>query len=129
MNAYGGLAAPAPKLAAVFAVGAFASLGLPGLSGFIAEFQIFTGSIAATAVSALALPGILLTAALFLRALQHLFTGDTRGLAQGFMDLQPSELGSAAMLLTLSAVIGILPRPLLDVIEPASRTLVELLGR
>lgn len=129
MNAYGGLAAPAPKLAAVFAVGAFASLGLPGLSGFIAEFQIFAGSIAATALSALALPGILLTAALFLRALQHLFTGDTRGLSQDFVDLRPSELGSAGMLLTLSVVIGILPRPLLDVIEPASRTLVGLLGR
>ena len=35
----------------VFAVGAFASLGLPGLSGFIAEFQIFTGSIAAAPVT------------------------------------------------------------------------------
>lgn len=36
---YGGLAAPAPKLAALFAVGAFASLGLPAFSGFIAEFR------------------------------------------------------------------------------------------
>ena len=44
--------------AAFFAVGAFASLGLPGLSGFIAEFQIFTGSIAAAPVTAIALVGI-----------------------------------------------------------------------
>jgi NADH-quinone oxidoreductase subunit M len=36
IDSYGGLAAPAPRFAALFAVGAFASLGLPGLSGFIA---------------------------------------------------------------------------------------------
>lgn len=129
MDAYGGLAAPAPKLAAVFAVGAFASLGLPGLSGFIAEFQIFTGSIAAAPLTAVALPGILTTAALFLRALQRIFTGDTRGHSQGFVDLHKSEMVSAGMLLTLSVVIGILPRPLLDLIEPASRTLIGLVGR
>ena len=55
MDSYGGLAGPAPRFAAFFAVGAFASLGLPGLSGFIAEFQIFTGSIAAAPVTAVAL--------------------------------------------------------------------------
>lgn len=129
MNAYGGLAAPAPKLAGLFALGAFASLGLPGFSGFIAEFQIFTGSIAAAPLTAIALPGILITAALFLRALQRIFTGNTAGHSQGFVDLHPSEIGSAGMLLTLSVVIGILPRPLLDVIEPASHTLIGLVGR
>ena len=79
IGGYGGLAAPAPRFAALFAVGAFASLGLPGLSGFIAEFQIFTGSIAAAPVTAVALVGILVTAALFLRALQRLFTGSDAG--------------------------------------------------
>ncbi|UJH71793.1 NuoM family protein [Ornithinimicrobium sp. INDO-MA30-4] len=39
MGAYGGLAGPAPRMATLFAIGAFASLGLPGLSGFIAEFR------------------------------------------------------------------------------------------
>lgn len=129
MDSYGGLAGPAPKLAALFSLGAFASLGLPGFSGFIAEFQIFTGSIAAAPLTAVALPGILITAALFLRALQRIFTGDTAGHSQGFLDLHPSEMGSAGTLLTLSVLIGILPRPLLDLIEPASRTLVELVGR
>ncbi|ETW25297.1 complex I subunit 4 family protein [Mycobacterium gastri] len=129
MDAYGGLAAPAPKLAGLFAVGAFASLGLPGFSGFIAEFQIFTGSIAAEPLTAIALPGILITAALFLRALQRIFTGNTEGNSQGFVDLHPSEIGSAGTLLTLSVLIGILPRPLLDLIEPASQTLIGLVGR
>nr|WP_269813480.1 NADH-quinone oxidoreductase subunit M [Ornithinimicrobium sediminis] len=129
MGSYGGLAGPAPRLATLFAVGAFASLGLPGLSGFIAEFQIFTGSIAAAPVTALALVGILITAALFLRALQRIFTGPTRGASVGFADLRPAELWSVGTLLVLSLLIGVLPRPLLDVIEPAAEVVVELVGR
>ena len=113
----------------VFAVGAFASLGLPGLSGFIAEFQIFTGSIAAAPVTAVALVGILITAALFLRALQLIFTGETRGRSSGFTDLRPSEVWSVGPLLLFSLLIGVLPRPLLDVIEPAAEVVVELVGR
>ncbi|MBY0289362.1 MAG: NADH-quinone oxidoreductase subunit M [Mycobacteriaceae bacterium] len=129
MDSYGGLAGPAPKLAALFAVGAFASLGLPGFSGFIAEFQIFAGSIAAAPITALALPGILITAALFLRALQRVFTGPTRGHAAGFTDLRASETASVSILLVLSVAIGLIPRPLLDLIEPAAAALVALVGR
>ena len=129
MDSYGGLAEPAPRLAALFAVGAFASLGLPGLSGFIAEFQIFTGSIAAAPVTAVALVGILITAALFLRALQRIFTGETRGRSAGFSDLRPAEIWSVGPLLLLSLLIGVLPRPLLAVIEPAADMVVELVGR
>ncbi|MCV7346020.1 complex I subunit 4 family protein [Mycolicibacterium rhodesiae] len=129
MDSYGGLAGPAPQLAALFAVGAFASLGLPGFSGFIAEFQIFAGSIAAAPVTALALPGILLTAALFLRALQRVFTGPTRGNSVGFTDLRVPETLSVSTLLVLSVAIGLVPRPLLDLIEPAAAAVVALVGR
>ncbi len=129
MDAYGGLAKPAPKYAALFAVGAFASLGLPGFSGFIAEFQIFAGSIGPAPVVLLALPGILITAALFLRALQRLLTGETRGKSVGFADLRPTEMSSIAPLLLLAVVIGVFPRWLLDVIEPAAAVVVDLVGR
>jgi len=129
MDAFGGLAGPAPRLAAFFAVGSFASLGLPGLSGFIAEFQIFTGSIAAAPVTAVALVGILVTAALFLRALQRIFTGKTVGASAGFRDLRPAETWSIGGLLLLSLAIGVLPRALLDLIEPAARAAIALVGR
>ena len=129
MDAFGGLAGPAPRFSTLFAVGAFASLGLPGFSGFIAEFQVFTGGIAAAPVTAVALVGILITAALFLRAMQRLLAGTTRGSSLGFADLRPAETWSVAPLLLLALVIGVLPRPLLDVIEPASAAVVELVGR
>ena len=129
MGSYGGLAAPAPRYAALFAVGTFASLGLPGFSGFIAEFQIFAGSVAVAPVTAVALVGILVTAALFLRALQRVFTGPAAGHTPGFEDLRAPELWSAGPLLGLSLLIGVLPRVLLEVIEPASAALVGLVGR
>jgi NADH-quinone oxidoreductase subunit M len=129
LGAYGGLAGTAPRLATLFALAAFASLGLPGFTGFIAEFQIFAGSIAVAPVTAIALVGILVTAGLFLHALQRLFTGPTLGRSVGFTDLRPAELWSAGTLMALAVVLGVLPRPLLDVIEPVAQTVVELVGR
>jgi NADH-quinone oxidoreductase subunit M len=129
MADYGGLADPAPRYAGFFAVAAFASLGLPAFSGFVAEFQIFAGSIGATWFAVLAVPGILLTAALFLRAYQQLFTGPTTGRAVGFADLRPRELLPVGGLLLLSLLIGVVPWPLLDVIAPAAETVVGLVSR
>ena len=135
MAAYSGLAGPAPVFAAVTAVAAFGSLGLPGLSGFIAEFQIFTGSLATAAVAtAIAVTGILITAALFLRALQQVFLGPLRvpggpGTPAALRDLTAREAAGIVPLLALAVVIGIVPRFLLDLIEPAARTLTHLVGR
>jgi NADH-quinone oxidoreductase subunit M len=135
MGAYSGLAARTPAFAVAFAVAAFASLGLPGFSGFIAEFQVFTGALpAAPVATVIAVTGILLTAALFLLALQRLFLGplrvpDAPGTPRPFPDLRPSETAAILPLLALTTLIGLLPRVLLDVIDPASAVLVELVGR
>ncbi len=129
IGSYGGLAAPAPRYAALFGIAAFASLGIPGFSGFIAEFQIFAGSIGTVPLAALALPGILITAALFLRALQRMLTGETRGLSIGFRDLDRREILAIAPLLLFAVIIGIAPRFLLDIIEPASSAIVDLVSR
>lgn len=129
IDAFGGLAGPAPRFAAFFAVAAFASLGLPGFSSFIAEFQIFAGSIATVPLVLIALPGILITAALFLRALQRMLAGETRGLSTGFRDLTRTEIVSIAPLLVLAVAIGVFPRVLLDLIEPAAVVVVDLVSR
>lgn len=129
MRRYGGLAQPAPRFAALFAVAAFGSLGLPALSGFIAEFQIFAGSIAAAPATAIATIGIVVTAALFLLALQRVFTGPPGELTPGFADLTAREWVPVAGLLLVSVAIGIWPRPLLDLIEPAATAVVALVGR
>jgi len=128
MDTYGGVAARAPAFATLFAVGAFASLGLPALSGFIAEFQIFAGSLGPAPVATVAsLLGILVTAGLFLWALQRVLLGPPRGTVADFADLRRYEVVAIAPLLLLSLVLGVLPRWLLDVVEPASAAVVGLL--
>ncbi|MFD6951734.1 oxidoreductase [Nocardiopsis sp. TSRI0078] len=129
MGSYGGLAARAPRFAALAAVAFFGSLGLPGLSGFIAEFQIFAGSLGPVPVpTALALLGILVTAALFLRALQRLFLGGPGPCTDRVGDLSAREGAAIAPLLALSVLIGLTPRFLLDRVEPAARALAALVA-
>lgn len=80
--------------------------------------------------TAVAFLGILLTAALFLRALQQLFTGDLRIPEHARTgDLTARELVAIAPLTALSVAIGLFPRFLLDPIEPAARALVALVVR
>jgi NADH-quinone oxidoreductase subunit M len=129
LDDYGGLAEPAPRLAGLMAVAAFASLGIPGFSGFIAEFQIFTGSIGTAVVTAVGLLGILITAALFLRALQRMLVGPVRGRSVGFTDLRCPEITAVGMLMALSLFVGVVPRPLNDVIEPAARVVLTQVDR
>jgi NADH-quinone oxidoreductase subunit M len=134
LGRFGGIAGGAPVLAWLTGVAAFASLGLPGLSGFIAEFQIFAGTIgvggAATAVTgALAVLGILVTAALFLRVLHRAVLGPPGELTPLVSDLRRPELAALAPLLALSVLIGVAPRVLLDTIEPLSAAVVALAGR
>ncbi|NGO06320.1 NADH-quinone oxidoreductase subunit M [Streptomyces sp. HC44] len=135
MGAYSGVAATAPVFAALTGVAVFGSLGLPGFSGFIAEFQILAGSLGPRPVATgLSVLGILLTAALLLRALQRMFLGPLRlpeapGAARPFADIRAHEGAAIVPLLILAVVLGLTPRFLLDVIEPASRGVLEWLAR
>lgn len=130
MDAYGGLAADTPRLAALTSVAAFASLGLPGFSGFIAEFQILAGSLGSAPVAvALAVLGILVTAALFLAALHRLFLGPPRHGLTRPSDVTAVEAAGIVPLLACALLIGLLPRVLLDVVEPAGRVVVDLVAR
>ncbi|WP_199433190.1 complex I subunit 4 family protein [Qaidamihabitans albus] len=122
MGSYGGLARQLPVFAGITGLAAFASLGLPGFSGFIAEFQIFTGSLrGAPVATAIALLGVLITAALFLRAYQRLFLGPPSRQVVG--DLTVTETAAIGPLMLLAVAIGLFPRFLLDVIEPAAGAL------
>lgn len=123
--AFGGLAGRAPALTGTTAVAAFASLGLPGLAGFVAEFQIFVGAFAVYPwLAAVGLLGILITAALFLQLLQRTFLGELPERWAGWRDLTGVELASLGALLVLVVAIGVAPAPLLAVIDAGVRPLV-----
>ncbi|PGH45371.1 oxidoreductase [Micromonospora sp. WMMA1996] len=129
MDAYGGLAGDTPRFAALTAVAAFASLGLPGFSGFVAEFQIFAGGLGSAPVAvAIALPGILVTAGLFLWALHRVFLGPARHRLSATADVTAAETAAVLPLLALALLIGVFPRLLLDVVEPAARVITDLVA-
>ncbi|MGI8632905.1 MAG: complex I subunit 4 family protein, partial [Solirubrobacterales bacterium] len=124
MRELSGLMRPMPVYGTLVAVAFFASLGLPGLAQFPAEFQIFVGTLEAwPAVAATAILGIVLTAALFLRALQQVWLGEPGERWRGLSDLGPRELIAVGSLMAFVVVLGVYPRLALDFIETTSRAL------
>ena len=116
----GGLMRPMPVYGTLAAVAFFASLGLPGLAQFPAEFQIFLGTFDVwPAVAAVVLVGIVITAGLFLRALQQAFLGDTPARWQKLSDLRGRELTALVPLIVLTVALGVYPRLVLDVVDAA----------
>ncbi len=122
----GGLAGRAPAMTGAIGLAAFASLGLPGLAGFVAEFQIFAGTFAIYPVLAgIALLGIVITAALFLRMLQKAFLGALPDRWLAWPDLTRTEVAALVPILALVVVIGVAPSWVLDVIDTTASTLVN----
>lgn len=125
MDEYGGLAARAPALTGTMVVAAFASLGLPGLAGFVAEFQVFAGTLSIYPwLAGVGLLGIVITAALFLRMLQKMFLGSLPERWLTWPDLGRVEVLALAALLVFVILIGVTPAWLLDVIDKAAGPLV-----
>ena len=110
-----------PWYASLAALTFFASLGLPGLAQFPAELQIFLGTFDVwPAVAALAVVGIVITAALFLLALQRAFMGDTPERLSRLPDLHLREVAAVAPLVLLFVALGLYPRLALDLIDSAA---------
>ena len=125
LDRFGGLAGRAPAMTGAVMVTAFASLGLPGLAGFVAEFQVFAGAFAIYPVLAgIGLLGIVVTAALFLRMLQQVFLGPLPERWAAWPDLSRREVAALAPLVVLVVAIGVAPAWVLDVIDAATRPLV-----
>ncbi|MFZ0254996.1 MAG: NADH-quinone oxidoreductase subunit M [Gammaproteobacteria bacterium] len=125
---FGGLSKPMPRYAGTFAFAAFASLGLPGLSGFVAEFQIFVGTFGISPwAAALALMGIVITAGLFLWTLQRVFLGPLDERHAHFDDLRGYEQVALWPLLALVLFIGLYPGWIITLIEGATGVLAARL--
>ncbi|HJX82104.1 MAG TPA: NADH-quinone oxidoreductase subunit M, partial [Candidatus Udaeobacter sp.] len=108
---FGGLMQRTPILCGWMSVAMFSSLGLPGLNGFIGEFLIFKGSFAITAsFTAVAVIGLLVTAIVFMRAMQTLFSGPLAESCTAFPDLLPREKIAIIPVTLLMFAIGLAPQ-------------------
>src|SRR5207247_3194270 len=94
----------------------FSSLGLPGLNGFLGEFLIFKGSFAvAGAFTAIAIIRLLVTAIVFARAMQALFSGPLAQSCSAFPDLLRREKLVIVPVTLLMFAIGIAPQFLFNI--------------
>ena len=125
----GGLARVVPVFAGFTAVAAVASFGLPGFAHFVAELQIFAGTIGIVPWAGIvALLGVLIIAGAFVYSLQRIFFGSMDEEYRLMEDLKPYEL-VASLLLTFSFIIvGIYPNWIIQVIQPASKAITDILN-
>ncbi len=115
LHDFGGLRSKAPVLAGLMGIALFASLGLPGLSGFVGEFLIFKGAFAlAPLPTAVASLGLLLTAIFLLRLQRLVFHGPLNPDCQSFQDLTGWERMAVAPAIVLIFLLGVWPQPLLN---------------
>ncbi len=124
MNEFGGLLKTVPLLGWFFVLAAFASLGLPGLAHFPAEFQIFLATLGTTPVAVVVILGIAIIAGTFLKALREIFLGEPRDRWNRMPDLSPREILAVAPLLALTVATGVAPSWVLDVIHRTTSALV-----
>ena len=108
-----------PILGVVMIIAGLASLGLPALSGFVAEFTVFAGTLQVhPAATILAVFGVVLAAGYILWAVQRVFTGPPDERWTGLTDAdQWWEYAAMAVLLIFIIGVGVYPRLLTDVIE------------
>ncbi len=123
MDQFGGLLKVVPILGWSFVLAAFASLGLPGLAHFPAEFQIFLVTLQVEPVAIIVILGIVITAGLYLRAIGKVFLGEPREQWSGMSDLDTREVLTLAPLLILIVVVGIAPALVLDIIHKTTAAL------
>ena len=125
MGEFGGLLRTTPVMGWLFILAAFASLGLPGLAHFPAEFQIFLGTLDVWPVlAAIVVIGIVVTAGLYLRAIQAVFLGEVPDRWSRMRDMSRSDLCAVVPLVILTVVIGVAPRLVLDVVRTATEVIL-----
>ena len=123
MGAFGGLLRAAPVLGWGFILAAFASLGLPALAHFPAEFQIFLGTLQVYPFAVVVVLGIAVTAGLYLRAIVRVFLGTLPEKWTGMKDMSAREALTIAPLLALTVALGVVPFVVLDVVHRATQAM------
>ncbi len=118
----GGLARRMPVIAAVFSIAGLAALGLPGTSGFAAEFLVFLGSFSSGAFrfvelyTVLGIIGIVITAGYILWMLQRVFFGPPKAEYEEVEDANRLEMVPIFTLVAVILLIGVYPAILTNVI-------------
>jgi NADH-quinone oxidoreductase subunit M len=121
ISEYGGLKKVVPHLVAAFLIVTLASIGLPGLNGFVGEFLILLGAFRWNPVLAtFAASGVILSATYMLWMFQRVNYGPvTNEKNARLADLQPREWVVIVPVIALAILMGVFPNLFLKPIEPS----------
>ncbi len=127
ISAYGGVVNTMPKFAALMVIFALANSGLPGTSGFVGEFLVILATFKASFWYALlAAVTLILGAAYTLWLVKRVVFGAVANShVAALQDVDGREFLVLGVLAAVVLLIGIYPAPLLNVMEPSIRHLVD----
>ncbi|WP_299411600.1 NADH-quinone oxidoreductase subunit M [Acaryochloris sp. IP29b_bin.148] len=129
MNAFGGLNAQLPVYSGFLVFFSLASLGLPGLSGFVSEFLVLLGSYEYSKLyTAFACMGILLAACYLLFMVRRVLLGPANPKWESLPDINMREVVTIIPLLIITLGIGIYPRYILSFFIPTLQDLLASIG-
>ena len=120
-----GLQGPMPVFAGLFTLFMLATMGLPGLSGFVSEYLILIGTFGTHAWWALAATlGVVGSAVYWLWAYQRAFHGPVTGDDATLADVSKTERNVLVPVVVLVVALGVFPSPVLNRIAPAVNYLI-----
>jgi NADH-quinone oxidoreductase subunit M len=128
IEGFGGLAVSMPVYAGVASLAFFAALGLPGMTGFIAEASVFIGSFPVyRTLTIMAALGIVITASYVLWTLQRVFLGKLNPKYADLPDINRRELFTLIPLGIMVILFGVYPMPIIHLMRSSLIHLISLM--
>ena len=125
----GGLVRKMPWAAVGFIVGGLVSMGMPGFSGFVAEFPVFMGAWrSAPVVAIIAVLGILITASYIFLTIRRVFFGELPETLAGVQDVPVKDKLVIGGLAAVMIGLGVFPSLMVPMVESGVKTILALLG-
>lgn len=130
MDEYGGLWKVMPVYAVLSLIAVLSSMGLPGLNGFVGEFNILVGAFGSESVGSpwyagIAVLGVVVTAVYMMYMYQKIFLGPVSEKNAGLKDLNLREVLYLAPLVIMMFWIGLYPKPFFALMGPAVANLLH----
>ena len=125
---FGGLYSQVPRFSLLMTIALLASMGLPGLAGFVAEFHALVGAFERWGlVAGIACVGVLITAAYSLRTISRMFSGPVNPKFGDINDLSAREMAAAVPLVAMIVALGLFPGAALQLMGQAAAPLLAAL--
>lgn len=133
INDFGGLGAKLPVYTGIMVTATLASLGLPGLAGFVSELMCLLGAFMGKPpliqlITIISISGVVITAAFFLWMIQRVFLGPLKETWANLTDMTARELVCIIPLVILMLLLGIFPKFAVDLMDVTMTHLANMMG-